>query len=99
MLIASDHEERSVLRVKRVPILYRLKSETHSGGREYLFVHYMACTPAVYEVNKKLVRVCLRWSTKCEEDHTAVAGKKLFSRTVLTVGKWFLTEPLLQLVV
>lgn len=74
--IAGDEEDGSMLWVARLLLLFRLTSQTEIGGTEYLFLQYMACTPAMYEVDKELGYVRLRWSSTDDEDHGAVAEWK-----------------------
>lgn len=54
----------------------------------------MEFTTAKVELLEKLASVCLRWSTKHEEDHSAAAWEDQNNRTKLNVGGWFQVEPL-----
>lgn len=54
VLIARDGEGGYVLWVARELLLFRLNSQPHSSGTEYIFLHYMKGKSPLDEVDKEL---------------------------------------------
>lgn len=93
MSFAGSGEERSMLWLARVLLLFRLNFSTDSGGTKYVFVQYIKCTTALDEVDVELDCVCPRCSTTDEKDHRSVGKEKLDNKMELIVGWRFRVEP------
>lgn len=70
-----------------------MKSESVSGGTEYVFVQFMECTLALVEVDSKLSCAFVMWSSTNEEDNTTVGVEGLTTRTELNRAACIGVEP------
>lgn len=89
VLIAVDGEEKSVLWVPRMLLLFHLNFKTDLGGTRYASLQYMEFVLALNKVDKEFSCVCLQGSTTDKKDHSVVTKKELNNRTSLNVGERF----------
>lgn len=86
--LAGDRNDRFVLCVATVKLLFSLNTQTDSCKTTIVYLEYMECTPVVHKIDTNKTAY-LRWSTADEEDHNTVSEAELSKRTELNVGRWF----------